>query len=438
MLGLLLLPLSERRHPRPLDGRLPPPPRPVERTDCLFAAASTMAADGDDYLQEGFDPRSVTIPRLRSILVTHSVDYPSTAKKPQLVQLVSDHVLTQAPRLRAERARAKRSSYGIVNAGSADDTGGAWDDGDPPPRSASPRKSSARGKPRDRSAEPQPPPPPPSARKRSSRSASRQLSRGAHDEDAPRPRATTPRIKVESDEDMQAETSVFTDDNPFQSGSSPPAARSSAHRRRTAGHDPFKSPKTPGRPADHRVRTSKSLEFATPRPRSETPEELDAGEEFTPDEQLELERAAREGEISLTEQKPPSAVARQTSAKTPLLVLLLALLSAYVAWYRQEKIAVGYCGLGRPAKTLLPPELPLPDALVSLVEPQCEQCPPHAYCYQDFSVRCEPDFLLQPHPLSLGGLVPLPLVRARRREGAARPRRGRQGRRGAPRAPRQV
>ncbi|PHH88005.1 hypothetical protein CDD83_8128 [Cordyceps sp. RAO-2017] len=91
--------------------------------------------DGDDYLQEGFDPRSVTVPRLRSILVTHNVDFPSTAKKPQLVELVTDHVLSQAPKLRADRARAKRSSYGIVNAGSADDTN-TWDEHELPPPSA--------------------------------------------------------------------------------------------------------------------------------------------------------------------------------------------------------------------------------------------------------------------------------------------------------------
>jgi hypothetical protein len=42
------------------------------------------------------------------------------------------------------------------------------------------------------------------------------------------------------------------------------------------------------------------------------------------------------------------------------------------------------------------------------VEPECEPCPPHAYCYEDFTVRCEPDFILKPHPLSLGGVVPLP------------------------------
>ena len=45
-------------------------------------------ADMEDYLEEGFDPRSVTVPRLRSILVTHNVEYPATAKKAQLVELV--------------------------------------------------------------------------------------------------------------------------------------------------------------------------------------------------------------------------------------------------------------------------------------------------------------------------------------------------------------
>lgn len=403
----------------------------------LYLVHLTLSAwhtmlDGDDYLQEGFDPRGVTMPRLRSILVTHNVDYPSTAKKPQLVQLVSDHVLSQAPKLRAERARAKRSSYGIVNAGSANDAH-TWDDQEllPPPsalrRSRSPRKSSAksRAEGQDVNAEP----PLLSPRKRNSRSTSRQVSR-ADDEDVPsadlarsarRSRRTmTPQIKVESDEEgekdelhlPQENASVFTDDNPFQSGSSPPAAKPPAYRRPTADDDLFKSVKTPtGRTEGraHQIRASRSFALSTPLPRSESPEEpLEPGEEFTPGEQLELERAAREGEIHIAERKPAPEVARRTSLKTPLLVLFLALISAYGAWYRQEKIAVGYCGLGRPAKTLLPPELPLPDVLVSLVEPQCEQCPPHAYCYQDFSVRCEADFILEPHPLSLGGLVPFP------------------------------
>lgn len=388
-------------------------------------------ADTDDYLQEGFDPRSVTIPRLRSILVTHNIDYPSTAKKPQLVQLVADHVMPQVPKLRTQRARAKRSSYGIVNAGSAEDTN-TWDDHELPPprpaprRSVSPRKSSARIRAQDQESDTASHPR--SALRRSSRSASRQLSHADADNDSvsevSRPtrrsrRIVTPQMKSESDEgEEQAEElqppqeeSVFTDDNPFQSGSSPAAVKSPAHRRRTTGEDVL-SAKLPRRRTDgvtDPIKTSRSFEVPAPRLCPRTPDEfLDAGEEFTPDEQLELERAASQGELTIVPRKSPSAASSQTSFKVPLFVLLLALLSAYGAWYRQEKIAVGYCGLGRPAKELLPPEVPVPDFLVPFVEPQCEQCPQHAYCYQEFSVRCEPDFILKPHPLSLGGLVPLP------------------------------
>ncbi|RDA94162.1 hypothetical protein CP533_6614 [Ophiocordyceps camponoti-saundersi (nom. inval.)] len=381
--------------------------------------------DGDDYLQEGFDPRNVTVPRLRSILVAHNVDFPSTAKKPQLVELVNDHVLSQAPRLRAERARAKRSSFGIVNAGSADDTN-TWDDEElrpAPKRSKSPVKRSTRRK----TAEPETVEPAAlrSPRKRSSRSTSRALS-GVEDEgtvaDAPksvrRARRTSPLLhKVEVDETPRLLSeiptvendgeSVFTDDNPFQSGSSPPAAKAAAHRRRTAGDKLFKDVRPSGRRSE--VIPRKPSAFAAPQFRPETPEKpLEAGEEFTPGEQLELEIAQQAGEVSIVPRESHVAPGRQTNFKTPLLVLMLALLSAYGAWYRQEKIAVGYCGLGRPATTIIPPETPIPGFLQQIVEIQCEQCPLHAYCYEDFSARCESDFILKPHPLSLGGLIPLP------------------------------
>jgi hypothetical protein len=184
-------------------------------------------SDGDDYLQEGFDPRAVTVPRLRSILVTHNVDYPGTAKKSQLVALVEDHVLSQAPKLRAQKERAKRSSFGIVNAGSAEDIPG-WADQDlrPPPsvrRSRSPRKVSQKVKAEEDEIEPSTFVSP---RKRAVRSTSRQLS---HTEDSVEPepfgsvrrsrRAVTPQIKhelVDEDTPLGADESVFTDDNPFQ------------------------------------------------------------------------------------------------------------------------------------------------------------------------------------------------------------------------------
>ncbi|KAG8421020.1 inner nuclear membrane protein enriched at telomere/subtelomere region [Metarhizium acridum] len=371
-------------------------------------------AEVDDYLQEGFDPRSVTVPRLRSILVTHNVDYPSTAKKGQLVDLVNDHVLSQAAKLRAQRAQAKRSSLGFVNAGSAEDSN-IWDEHDTRSRhssmrrSMSPRKSSSRIK-----TEPEEPEPNilRSPRKRSSRSASRQLSHFDEDDGTvsvaskmtrrSSRRTVTPQIKDESEEeeypthadrsneylqpakvegDGGHDESVFTDDNPFQSGSSPPPVKTPSNRRRTLGEDISKSVRSARRRTDGFTDGSKKSrvsEISAPRLRPRTPEfSLEPGEEFTAEEQLELEEAQSTGEVA------------------PIL-------------RKSQKLAVGYCGLGRQVKPLLPPEIVVPDAILPFVEPQCEPCPANAYCYEGFNVRCIQGFIQKPHPLSFGGLVPLP------------------------------
>ena len=368
-------------------------------------------ADMEDYLQEGFDPRTVTMPRLRSILVSHGISF-GNVKKAQLVELVEEHVLPQVPKLRAQRARAKRSSMGIVNAGSAEDDGN-WAERDLAPptvssrRSKSPRKSSARVvKPEEEEA-----PIYQSPSKRASRSVSRAISH-ADEYEAPQSvrrtrRTITPQIKAESEDEgftAVGEESVFTDDNPFQSGSSPPSARSSINRRTTGQGlkpsrritDEFDEPRQLLVPKVRRART----------PIDEAEDGIEPGEEFTPDEQLELEEATHKGEVII----PPRPAARKSSRHslaTPVLVLLLTLLVTYGVWYRQEKIAVGYCGPGRPAKEIIPAEVPVPDFLVPFIEPQCEQCPAHAYCYENYEARCHPGFLLRQHPLSLGGLIPL-------------------------------
>lgn len=364
----------------------------------------------EDYLQEGFDPRSVTVPRLRSILVTHNVGF-GNAKKPQLVALVEEHVLPLAPRLRDQRARAKRSSMGIVNAGSAEDNGNWADDLAPPTaskrRSKSPRKSSTRVK----SEEIDDAPSLRSPAKRASRSVSRVLSHADETPDYEAPKSTrrnrrtiTPQIKDESEDEYPPleEESVFTDDNPFQSGSSPPQAKSSNRRRSSnAGRTSRRVTEEYDQPKQLRV----------PRVRGQaTPvEDIQPGEEFTPDEQLELEEATHKGEVILPARDTGGKSRRRFNLTTPLLVLFFTLLGSYGFWYRQEKIVVGYCGLSqRPVKELLPPDFPTPDFLIPFIEPQCEQCPAHAYCYENFEARCEPDFVLQQHPLSLGGLVPLP------------------------------
>lgn len=391
---------------------------------------ATMSDSEVDYLQPDFDPSTVTMPRLRSILVTHNVSYSATAKKQQLVDIFNSEIAPKAKKILAQRARAKRSSLGIVDA-QPQDTDSFDQDLMPPPstrRSRSPRKIS-----HQRAHEPEPERPSP--KKRAARSSSRQLQASDTDTapelDVPRlsrrpsRRAEPARAKLEdSDDDIfkQAhdDDSVFTDDNPFQSGgSSPPVVKTPANRRKTTGIE-TKS----GAPSTRRRRTdgpavtdtidskiSKTFEIpVSTLTRHKTPEPpvIEAGEEFTPQEQLELEEMVAKGETSVVSRNTTQATRRRVNLATPIWVLVLTLLGAYAAWYRQEKVAVGYCGLGRSPTQVLPPNVPVPDWAVPFIEPQCEPCPQHAYCYTDYSVRCENDFILKPHPLSLGGLVPLP------------------------------
>jgi hypothetical protein len=170
---------------------------------------------------------------------------------------------------------------------------------------------------------------------------------------------------------------------------------------------------------------SRSLEIPISHTTKTQISELEPDEEFTPEEQLALNQEERTNpELAVARRGP--APKRRSGFSTPIWVLITTLFVAYAAWYRQEKIAVGYCGLGREATQLVPQSIQLPewaseiaskldiqniqvpDWASTLLEPQCEPCPSHAYCYEDFTARCEPDFILKPHPLSLGGLVPLP------------------------------
>lgn len=102
-------------------------------------------------------------------------------------------------------------------------------------------------------------------------------------------------------------------------------------------------------------------------------------------------------------QKKPAS----TAAKTAPWALLVAVLTAVAGWYRQEKVAVGYCGVGQPQWSLAEVDN-VPVWVHETLQPQCEPCPQHAICYPNMNVECEHDFVLKQHPLSLNGLVPLP------------------------------
>jgi hypothetical protein len=137
---------------------------------------------------------------------------------------------------------------------------------------------------------------------------------------------------------------------------------------------------------------------------------VEPGEEFTPEAQMELVRErALDEQNAVVGRRLAKKPSKSTTSTGPIWVVLLTLLGGYATWYRQEKLAVGYCGVGREPYQIVSDKIPqLPDWAVVLAEPQCEPCPQHAYCYEQLKTKCEPDFVLKHHPLSLSGLIPLP------------------------------
>lgn len=432
-----------------------------------------MSDDELSYLQPGFDLSSLTVPRLRAILVSHDIPYPASAKKPQLIELLTSEVLPRSRKLLSARARTKRTSKGITDMPSSQESstiGGDEDqDGElmpppPPPKTPRGRKSkatlAAEAEAAAAAEEDEPPATPVTARRpktpggRKSTSKHPRASDTETEAEKPRPSArktrkstpgpvpvpNPPSVKIDEPdrrfkrESLENGLSPFSDDNPFQSGSSPgsePRRVSSTSRTRkplgppsadgrksTSSRRQTTSPSQGTREDHFNVPSRSTFEFPVPHIKSETAEqdEIPTTEEFTPEESLELARdkaakgySARESlpsrSTALVRRKkknPANAVTKYAPAS-----ILITLLGVFGAWYRKEKMEIGYCGVGKPSWSLAEnPQIPI--WVTERFQPACEPCPQHAYCYPEMEVSCEPNYVLQAHPLSLGGTIPLP------------------------------
>ncbi|KAF9889251.1 inner nuclear membrane protein enriched at telomere/subtelomere region [Aspergillus nanangensis] len=427
-------------------------------------------ADELDYLSADFDLNSLTVPRLRSILVSHDISYPASAKKAQLIRILEEEVLPQAKNLLRERERVKRTSDGITDMGSratsvVSDFGDRNRDSMPPPPTPSSvstatgarrgrSRVSTRGSTADTEERHMSVTPATTSKKtpaRSTANKNRLSDLEAHHEtpatptiaNTVTPRKSTARKLRRSDMTPSTEPepalpsikkeprdeNVFTDDNPFQSGSSPvpwdqKSSVKSDRKRKSTSRVLAESPAfrrslhsgksdLPPHLDDGEAVASTRSSLGSPFPKSRPPKiedsesdesEFDAGEEFTPDEQLALEREQAERMYAPKPSHRRPKKQGKFSRAAPWLVIL-SLFTSFGAWWRKEKIEMGFCGIGKPTWSLSETKVP---EWAEVLEPQCEPCPPHAFCYPNFEVRCEHDFLLKAHPLSLGGLIPLP------------------------------
>lgn len=428
-----------------------------------------MASSDDElaYLQPEFALSSLTVPKLRSILVSHDISYPSSAKKPQLIQLIEDQILPQSRKILNARARTKRTSKGITDMPSSQESstvdGETEEEEMPPPpvpqKTPRGRKNKATLAAEAAAAKEESLPTPSTAGR--SRTPGGRKSTVKHprasdtdtDTEKFRPSArktrkseiptimASPHVQIdEPDLPLKSERRVkdenpFTDENPFQSGSSPPTENrrisgSTSRSRKSLGslnQDRRKSSSTRRKTTSPNERaieqedgitapSRSTFEFPVARIQAKRQEEIQPTEEFTPEEQLELvrDRAAkgysgselipsRESTLRRRSRRPTS-----TATKSATWGVLLTILGSIGAWYRKEKIDIGYCGVGQPEWSLSNYNTNVPVWVKDTLQPACEPCPQHAFCYPNMEVKCEQDFFLKPHPLSVGGLIPLP------------------------------
>ncbi len=392
--------------------------------------ATAGAMDEQAYLEPGFDPGSLTMPRLRSILVAHNVNYPSSAKKSQLVEIFNDTVLPQARSIRTANARVKRTSRGIEDVPKSQGTTESDEEEEerrpPPPASTRSSRRTTRARtdelpdvaPTPRSGRHSTAPPQDTPRRASSKHA-----RPADVQEEPETarrmsKKVRPSATVLKDDEGEG-GSPFSAENVFQSGSSPPPpvprSRDTERRRTTTttNRDVERRRSHDRRRQSENVRPVKGQTdgavvpsrktFEMPAARMKQQEEVEPTEEFTPDEHQELINIEQRGALVPTSRrnKRPSS----STVKLAPLAIITALLGGLGTVWRQEKIDVGYCGVGRPTMELAGTPIP---GWADFMRPQCEPCPPHAYCGEKLETVCEQDFVLTSHPLSLGGAIPLP------------------------------
>ncbi|KAF8250711.1 hypothetical protein K440DRAFT_540887 [Wilcoxina mikolae CBS 423.85] len=386
--------------------------------------------DSEAYLEPDFDPNTLKVAELRGILLKHDVDYPSSAKKAVLLDIFNQNIATQAHKLRTASSLVQPSSHGMIDAGQTPDrneigatprrvrrsTRGATEDtteDDDEALSRNTRRSVGRTPSRKRASDVEPQQfgnqPPPSTVRKTRKSIAR----------LPEEETIIPRRLPDDTEDAPPDT-PFSSYNPFQMGSPPPlgVGTPGADRRRTLGvPSTTKKRSTSSRRRTEGVQQPDVEDYATTSVggslkkrrqslrsaangnelvKAELVDDMEPGEEFEPAEAAEL-----------AQQPPQELVRRRPQAPgtggNALLALVSIVLFAYAIWWRQEKIEVGYCGVGG-----LDMRKHDQNTFVELLRPECEPCPAHAKCYPGMELDCVDDYIKVNSYASLGGLWPIP------------------------------
>ena len=401
------------------------------------------STDELNYLAPDFDPTSITIPRLRSILVAYNVPYPSSAKKAQLVQIFKENVTPKAKDVLAAHSRTRRSERGITDIPSSQDDDVVKTVEDPTRlNSFSARKVGRRSERKspvheaEESLNSLPDTRPISSKKRVSepRQITGKHGRASEPSTGLQSASRRPRSNnyqqgddqldgIRENVDGSIAESPFSTENPFQRSSSPLALESVKEKRRKTDGAPEnrqrKKEKVSRRKTASSLPQSRDYNISVPSStnfepsvspaqrfnRGDTFNEPATGEEFNSDEQEEVDKSGTS--VKAFQAKPRLRDSNKHAynvMKVAPWAITFAMIAGFGTVWRQEKLRLGYCGLEAPL--ISPGGVQIPN-WASFLQPQCEPCPQHAYCYPNLHTVCENGFVEVPHPLSFRGLVPL-------------------------------
>ncbi|KAF9909366.1 inner nuclear membrane protein enriched at telomere/subtelomere region [Linnemannia zychae] len=232
----------------------------------------------------------------------------------------------------------------------------------------------------------------------------------------------------------------FSDENPFQSGSESERRRRSKNRdflasvgssrtsstirksRRRSGDDEARLDqdhvfKVPAQPAFSKYMITPKYTAGSP---AFDRTEFDSG----PFHNSPLSAKTKRMSISTLPPPSPRIIQFESATNTygtrskrvsdnpnlgPFKFILFMVLLSYGLWYRQTRIDMGFCtpSTFNPTPTSNEP-LTVKQWLVKWIYPTCIACPNHATCDSSNSdPLCPPEYILRPHPLSFGNLIPL-------------------------------
>ncbi|QEU62158.1 Heh2/Src1 [Kluyveromyces lactis] len=146
--------------------------------------------------------------------------------------------------------------------------------------------------------------------------------------------------------------------------------------------------------------------------------EIDEGEStIVKDPDSIIEAAENKTEEIPTQETNISSIIRKGLISTGhfllkvLSFLLILLPILFALWYREQRIAVGFCAseidiptLGREYSN---PYINEFENQLERFKPQCIPCPTDAICYPYLEIKCKPGYIVEESPLSLHGLIPV-------------------------------